>query len=284
MQSPYLSKFGRKLKAIRDISVPNTVGPTVDTFCTAVKEAEASAKAQNFFHWNEQNPQHRAILAELDAVCDKLQAFTRSHSSDANDADMDCDKVNEFLVRLGVLTSSKRAPGIDTQVPGFEAAYGDDPDKACARFCTEVGLAWSTSGERWPHQGDGEIHTQIKGAFAQLCAKLQSKPCLDNLNDVVNWELEKEQLLANTESEILHLFKELKNSKQVEKVTQARKKRQNKKAAAATTAATAAPEAPATNSVGRAARLVMSPRQQEIYAGATSGARRGPTFREFRLL
>jgi hypothetical protein len=106
MQSPYLSKFGRKLKAIRDISVPNTVGPTVDTFCTAVKEAEASAKAQNFFHWNEQNPQHRAILAELDAVCDKLQAFTRSHSSDANDADMDCDKVNEFLVRLGVLTSS----------------------------------------------------------------------------------------------------------------------------------------------------------------------------------
>jgi hypothetical protein len=76
-------------------------------------------------------------------------------------------------------------------------AYGDDPDKACARFCTEVGLAWSTSGERWPHQGDGEIHTQIKGAFAQLCAKLQSKPCLDNLNDVVNWELEKEQLLVS---------------------------------------------------------------------------------------
>ena len=57
-----------------------------------------------------------------------------------------------------------------------------------------------------------------------------------------------------------------------------RRKETEKKAAAAATAAAAAPIAPATNSVGHAARLVMSARQQRIYASTATGTRRGLVF------
>ncbi|KWU42535.1 hypothetical protein RHOSPDRAFT_26885 [Rhodotorula sp. JG-1b] len=288
-----LSKLGRKLEAIRNLSVaqPERVGPPVAEFCTAIERAEATAQAQRSFNWTERNPETRAILAELDTVCKKLSALTRDYFWGVQEH-MYLYNVNTLLRqerekltgRIQRLQATPRRPhrGIVQQLlDSIREAYGDDPDKACAEFCQEVRKAWSNIGEQWASTGS-DIHTRIKSSLTQLQKNVEFPRRLRTLEDEHAWASQKKALLHLKNPERLAMVMKARGSNLFRKlaVSSLRRgaRRQKKKAAAAATAADAAPIAPATNSVGHAARLVMSAWQQRIYASTATGTRRGLVF------